>query len=136
MVFLAHENFHSSSRSSRPRVSDPAICHVLIATAKVIGKSKQNASRYAMATRKLLEQSAPAGLYHCVNSGRCTWLEFAQEAARQMRVEPRLVPVRMADMKFRADRPLYCALSNDKLAAAGFVMPTWQDAIARYIRVA
>ena len=45
----------------------------------------------------------------------------------------RLVPVRMADMKFRADRPLYCALSNEKLAAAGFVMPTWQDAIARYV---
>jgi len=36
-------------------------------------------------------------------------------------------------MKLRADRPLYCALSNDKLTAAGIVMPTWQDALARYI---
>ena len=31
----------------------------------------------------------------------------------------------------RASRPRYCALSNDKLRAAGFDMPTWQDAIAR-----
>ena len=87
----------------------------------------------ARATLALLERNAPAGLYHCVNSGRCTWLEFAREAARQLRVEPPLVPVRMADMKFRADRPLYCALSNDKLAAAGVVMPTWEDALARYL---
>jgi dTDP-4-dehydrorhamnose reductase len=87
----------------------------------------------ARATLALLEQDAPPGLYHCVNSGRCTWLEFARELARQMGVEPRLVPVRMADIKFRADRPLYCALSNAKLAAAGFAMPTWQDALARYI---
>jgi dTDP-4-dehydrorhamnose reductase len=87
----------------------------------------------ARATLALVEQRAAPGLYHCVNSGRCTWLEFAQEAARQMRVEPRLVPVRMTDIKFRADRPLYCALANDKLAAAGFIMPSWQDALARYI---
>jgi len=86
----------------------------------------------ARATLMLLERNAPPGLYHCVNSGCCTWLEFARELARQMNVEPRLVPVRMADMKFRADRPLYCALSNEKLAAAGVVMPTWQDALARY----
>ena len=37
-------------------------------------------------------------------------------------------------MKFRADRPLYCALSNAKLAAAGIVMPTWRDAISRYVK--
>ena len=88
----------------------------------------------ARATLALLERNASPGLYHCVNSGSCTWLEFAQELARQLGVDrPRLVPVRMADMTFRADRPLYCALSNDKLAAAGVVMPTWQDALARYV---
>jgi len=90
----------------------------------------------ARATLALLEKGAPSGLYHCVNSGSCTWLEFAQELARRMGVEPRLVPVRMADIKFRADRPLYCALSNAKLAAAGVVMPAWQDALARYIQAA
>ena len=68
-----------------------------------------------------------------MNSGRCTWLDFARELARLMGVEPRLVAVQMADIKFRADRPLYCALSNEKLAAAGVVMPTWQDALARYV---
>jgi dTDP-4-dehydrorhamnose reductase len=87
----------------------------------------------ARATLALLEKDAPPGLYHCVNSGRCTWLEFAQELARRLGVEPHLVPVRMADIKFRADRPLYCALSNAKLADAGYAMPTWQQAVADYV---
>ena len=87
----------------------------------------------AAATRKLLEQSAPAGVYHCVNSGSCTWLDLAQELARQLGVEARLIPVRMADAKLRADRPMYCVLSNAKLAAQGIAMPSWQDAVKQYV---
>jgi dTDP-4-dehydrorhamnose reductase len=85
----------------------------------------------ARATRQLVERSAPPGLYHCVNSGHCTWLEFAEELARQLGVEPRLTPVRMADMQLKAKRPLYCALSNEKLRSAGIEMPAWQDALQR-----
>jgi len=91
----------------------------------------------ARATRQLVERdaaSAPPGVYHCVNSGSCTWLELAGEMARLLGVEPKLIPVRMADAKLRAERPVYCVLSNAKLAAIGFTMPTWQDAAARYIR--
>jgi dTDP-4-dehydrorhamnose reductase len=88
----------------------------------------------ASATRHLLEHAAPIGLYHCVNSGDGTWLDVALEVSRQLGVEPRLVPVRMADVALRAQRPKYCALSNRKLVAAGVSMPTWQDAIARYVR--
>jgi dTDP-4-dehydrorhamnose reductase len=87
----------------------------------------------AAATRKLLETSAPAGLYHCVNSGSCTWLELAQELARLLSVEAKITPVRMTDMKLRAERPLYCVLSNAKLASAGVAMPDWRDALARYV---
>ena len=88
----------------------------------------------AVATRRLLEQSAPAGVYHCVNSGSCTWLELARELARQLRVEANLVPVKMADAKLRADRPMYCVLSNAKLAALGIEMPDWHDAVRRYLQ--
>jgi len=88
----------------------------------------------ARATRRLLESDAPAGLYHCVNSGHCTWLELAQELARQLGVEPRFVPVRMADVPLRATRPRYCALSNERLRSVGIEMPAWQDALARYLQ--
>lgn len=88
----------------------------------------------ARATRQLVEADAPPGVYHCVNSGHCTWLEFGRELARQLGIEPRLKPVRMADVPLRAARPQYCALSNEKLAAIGIVMPTWQDGLHRYLK--
>lgn len=88
----------------------------------------------AQATRYLVESGAPAGLYHCVNTGQCTWLEFALEMARLLGVEPRVTPVRMADVTLRAVRPMFCALSNGKLRAAGVAMPTWQDALRRSLQ--
>jgi dTDP-4-dehydrorhamnose reductase len=87
----------------------------------------------ARATRQLLELPAPAGLYHCVNSGVTTWLEFAEEMARLLGIDARLPPVHLADMNLRATRPVYCALSNAKLRALGIEMPPWQDALARYL---
>jgi dTDP-4-dehydrorhamnose reductase len=85
------------------------------------------------ATQVLLERQAEPGLYHCVNSGATTWHELAQHIADILGVQPRLEPVRLADVPLRAPRPRYCALSNAKLAAAGVSMPTWQDALSRYL---
>ena len=91
----------------------------------------------ARATRLLLESAVPPGLYHCVNSGCCTWLEFGRALAAALGGDEfvaRLVSVRMADVQLRAIRPQYCALSNAKLASVGIAMPTWQDALARYVK--
>jgi dTDP-4-dehydrorhamnose reductase len=87
----------------------------------------------AAATRFLLEQGAPQGLYHCVNSGCTTWFELAAEIARLLGRDPHLVAVPVAEVAMRARRPKYCALSNAKLAAAGFQMPPWQDGLARHL---
>jgi dTDP-4-dehydrorhamnose reductase len=87
----------------------------------------------ARATRELIERSAPPGLYHCVNSGSCTWYELGEEAARQLGVKPTLTPVTLADATMAAPRPKFCALSNEKLQALGIHMPAWQDALARCI---
>jgi dTDP-4-dehydrorhamnose reductase len=88
----------------------------------------------ARATQGLLERQAPDGLYHCVSSGSCSWEALAREAARQLNLEPRLALGRMVDAGLRAERPVYCALANSRLARAGVLMPTWQDALARYLR--
>ncbi len=87
----------------------------------------------AHAVRQLIESQPAPGLYHCVNSGCCTWLQFALELAKQIGVEPRLTPVRMADVALRANRPLYCALSNEKLRSAGIEMRSWKDALAQFV---
>lgn len=88
----------------------------------------------AHASLALLEQQLPYGLYHCVNSGCTRWTDVARELARLTNRSPSLViPVNMADLTLKVPRPLFAALSNDKLVAAGVPMPTWQDALARYV---
>ena len=42
-------------------------------------------------------------------------------------------PMRVADVALKASRPAFAALSPAKLAAAGVPMPSWQDAIRRYL---
>ena len=86
------------------------------------------------ATAALLEGAAPPGLYHCVNSGSATWLEVTRELARLMgRPNAAITPVPLADAHLHPPRPKFSALSNAKLASVGIVMPTWQDALARYV---
>jgi dTDP-4-dehydrorhamnose reductase len=87
----------------------------------------------ALATERLLEQRPASGVFHCVNSGVTTWLGVAEEVARLTGRRPEIVPVKSADVKLRAMRPQYCALSNAKLSGLGIVMPAWQDALRRHI---
>jgi dTDP-4-dehydrorhamnose reductase len=89
----------------------------------------------AAATRYLIDAHAPPGLYHCVNSGHATWQQVATEVARLLGVPARLKPITTAEVRFVAARPRFCALSNRKLAAAGFEMPSWQDALQRWLAV-
>ena len=87
----------------------------------------------ARAVRHLVEFNVPPGLYHCVNSGHATWHDVAEETARLLGVRPRLQPVTLEQVAFRAPRPKFCALANRKLAAAGFTMPAWDDALRRWL---
>lgn len=87
----------------------------------------------AAATRALVVGDAAPGLYHCVNTGRATWFEVASVAASWLGCEPLLSPITMNEVQTRAERPRFCALSNRKIVAAGATMPTWEDALDRYI---
>ena len=52
----------------------------------------------AAATMAIVERKLPSGVYHCVNSGHCTWWEFAEEAARTE------ADLRLHDLKARTLR--------------------------------
>ena len=86
------------------------------------------------ATMALLEQKAPTGVYHCVNTGWTTWSGLARELAQLIhRPDAEIVDIPMANASLVAPRPKFAALSNDKLAAQGIAMPTWQDALRRHV---
>jgi dTDP-4-dehydrorhamnose reductase len=87
----------------------------------------------AAATKVLVVGGEP-GLYHCVGTGYANWHEVGLEIARVMGKErdALLQPVSVADVSLRAQRPQFAALANDKLARV-FPVPTWQDALRRYL---
>ena len=86
------------------------------------------------ASAHLLQTRPACGVYHCVNSGHATWFEVGREIARVLgSTEASLEPVHVRDVVLPARRPAFAALDNAKLARTGFVMPPWQDAIARYL---
>jgi dTDP-4-dehydrorhamnose reductase len=86
------------------------------------------------ATTALIDRHAPYGLYHCVNTGWTTWADLAHELARRIdRADAEILAVPMAEVALPTPRPRFAALSNEKLAAAGITMPTWQDAVERYL---
>jgi dTDP-4-dehydrorhamnose reductase len=88
----------------------------------------------ADASAHLLRTGPPPGIYHCVNTGHATWFEVGREIARLLgKNETALKPIGVKDLASPVSRPQFAALSNAKLAAAGFLMPAWQDAIARYL---
>lgn len=88
----------------------------------------------ADASAFILRTTPPAGVYHCVNSGQATWLAVAQEIVKRLGgSETALKPISVNDVKLRAERPRFAALDNAKLARAGYTMPSWQDAVARYL---
>jgi dTDP-4-dehydrorhamnose reductase len=88
----------------------------------------------AAATRHLIAADAAPGVYHCVNAGYGSWADVADEAAAILGIAPRLVPITMDQVALKARRPRFCALSPARLAAAGFPMPSWNDALRRWLR--
>lgn len=88
----------------------------------------------AKATRALIAANAAPGLYHCVNTGAARWDQIAAHVAELLGVPLRIKPLTLETAGLVAPRPRYCALSNAKLAALGIVMPTWEEALGRFLQ--
>ena len=77
------------------------------------------------------------GYYHATNEGGyISWYDFTCEIFRQAGYTTNIVPVTTAEYGLsKAARPFNSRLDKSKLAEAGFEpLPTWQDAVARYLK--
>lgn len=83
-----------------------------------------------------LLESENYGYYHVTNSGGyISWYDFACEIFRQAGYGVSVLPVTTAEYGIsKAQRPFNSRLDTSKLSACGIEpMPTWQDALSRYI---
>jgi len=76
----------------------------------------------------IIENNADYGIYHLSNDNSCSWYEFAKEILKETDVE--VAPVTSAEYPQKAKRPQYSVLDLTKAKNTGFVIPTWEEALA------
>jgi dTDP-4-dehydrorhamnose reductase len=75
-----------------------------------------------------------SGIVHVTNSGDCSWFEFAREIVNRAGLSTQVRPVSSQQMARPAPRPAYSVLSSKSLQQYGITLPTWQDALQRYLQ--
>ena len=73
------------------------------------------------------------GIVHVTDAGDCTWFEFAREIVQSAGLATTVRPVSSQQMARPAPRPTYSVLSPTRLQALGIEMPSWRDALRRYL---
>ncbi|MFZ0279932.1 MAG: dTDP-4-dehydrorhamnose reductase [Candidatus Sulfotelmatobacter sp.] len=73
------------------------------------------------------------GIVHATNAGDCSWFEFAEEIVSRVGLGTTVRPVSSQQMARPAPRPAYSVLSPVRLRALGIEMPSWRDALRRYL---
>jgi dTDP-4-dehydrorhamnose reductase len=89
----------------------------------------------ALKIKELIEKPAPFGLYHITNQGSCSWYELAKKSLELMKLNVKIEPITSEDSGSQVKRPKQSILKNLALENLGMKpMPTWQDALSRYLK--
>ena len=78
-----------------------------------------------------IDKKLDYGIYQLSNDNSCNWYEFAQAILKDKDVE--VSPVTSAEYPQKAWRPRHSILDLSKTKATGFVIPTWQEALAEFM---
>lgn len=84
----------------------------------------------ALATKYVLENNKPFGIYHAVCEGQATWYDFAKEIFTIARLKVNIVPIPATEYPLPAKRPEYSVLKN----TSGISLRPWQEALQDYFR--
>lgn len=74
------------------------------------------------------------GIVHATNQGECTWFDFAKEIVTEAGLGAEVRPTTSDKFVRPAKRPAYSVLSPKSLEAFGVKMPSWRDALRRYLQ--
>jgi dTDP-4-dehydrorhamnose reductase len=86
----------------------------------------------AKATRDLV-LTGRYGLYHVSSEGQCSWYEFTRYIFERAAVDAKLSPVKSSEFSSPVKRPANSVLSKAKLRNVGVSIPSWKDALPRYL---
>ncbi|MEI8355377.1 MAG: dTDP-4-dehydrorhamnose reductase [Deltaproteobacteria bacterium] len=85
------------------------------------------------AIRRLIEKDC-RGTYHAVNSGYCTWFDFAGAIFAEQGIKMGLRPITSEELARPAARPLFSVLDCSKLLRdTGLNMDGWRNTLKKYL---
>jgi dTDP-4-dehydrorhamnose reductase len=74
------------------------------------------------------------GIVHVTNAADCSWFEFAREIVKGAGLATEVRAVSSQQVARPAPRPAFSVLSSTSMRQYGIAMPTWQDALQRYLQ--
>ena len=81
-----------------------------------------------------LNKKIEYGIYHATNQGFTTWYDFTKEIYSLANLKCKVNPVTSEEFVTPAKRPKNSMLSKDKLISNGITIPTYEDALKRYLK--
>ena len=90
--------------------------------------------------KQAIEKKIPYGVYHTTNEGFTTWYDFTKKIFEKANINCKVNPVTTEEYikmmnVVQAKRPENSQLSKAKLNSVGIEIPTWEDALDRYLKV-
>jgi len=84
----------------------------------------------AQATKKLIENQLPFGIYHLVNEGAVTWYQGVLELKKILNFSAEVIPVNSDSLTRPARRPKFSVLKNTKAPQ----LRPYQEALRDYLK--
>ncbi len=82
---------------------------------------------------QVIDKKIEFGVYNSTNIGYTTWYEFTKKIFEIKNVKCKIIPVTSEEFKSQAKRPKNSKMSKDKLLKSGISIPTYEDALKRYL---
>lgn len=92
------------------------------------------AGDFAMAVISLIDNlgKVPGGTYHFVNTGICSWYDFAFEIMKLAGLPCKVNPLKTSEYPRPAKRPAYSVLSTEKIRSTlNISIPGWKDSLQK-----
>ena len=82
----------------------------------------------AEATRRLVDDDLPKGLWHVAADGECTWADFAVAIFEEAGLDTRVRRISTAELERPAPRPGYSVLRSERAGAPQ--LPHWREGLS------
>ena len=81
-----------------------------------------------------INKKIPYGIYNATNLGNTTWYDFTKKIYELNDIKTKVNPCSSDEYVRPAKRPLNSQMSKQKLLDLGITIPTWEDALARFVQ--